>query len=166
MRIVRRPRSSCAVAVMVSLLVVLASFTTASAASPSPERQEHLVPWQVQGGVLATFDVHGEVFRVWPTNPEAIQQLFALWEGHSTATIPIGPLRRGPGRAAHNMPWSWHFDPARFALADFTIELCDATPSYVEENLDYFIRTVRSYCPWAAVLVDLRDFRNRGWHPR
>jgi hypothetical protein len=113
----------------------------------------------LRGGVLATFDVHGELFRVWVTNSEAIDQLYALQRGESTATIPIGRLLRGPGRAAHNAPWRWHFDPEQFALADFTIELCDATPSFVEENLKYFVRTVRAYCPWGAVLVDLRDFR-------
>jgi len=28
------------------------------------------------GGVLATFDVVGERFKVWVTNPETVQQLF------------------------------------------------------------------------------------------
>jgi hypothetical protein len=113
----------------------------------------------LRGGVVATFDVHGELFRVWVTNSEAIDQLFALQQGRSTASIPIGRLLRGPGRAAHNAPWRWHFDPEQFALADFTIELCDARPSYVQENLNYFVKTVRTYCPWEAILVDLRDLR-------
>jgi hypothetical protein len=113
----------------------------------------------LRGGVLATFDVHGEVFHAWVINAEAIDALFALREGNSTATIPIGRVRRGPGQAAYNAPWRWHFDPEQFAFADATIELCDAMPSFVDENLRYFSKTVRTYCPWGAVLVDVRDFR-------
>jgi hypothetical protein len=155
-----------------ALIVLITSFALAAAASALAGQHTAVAVKQsgavkppkpvnaraLRGGVLATFDVHGEVFRVWVTNPQTIDQLFALQQG-STAAIPIGRVLRGPGRAAHNAPWGWHFDPDRFGLADFTIELCDARPSYVEENLKYFVKTVGSYCPWGAVLVDLRDFR-------
>ena len=153
----------------VLLGIFLAGGLTVAAAAPVPESATAVVqagsgdkaafPGALRGGVLATFDVHGEVFRAWVTNSEAIEQLFALERGETTATIPIAPVRRGPGRAAHNRPWRWHFDPKQFALADFTIELCDATPSFVEANRRYFIKTVGSYCPWAAVLIELEDFR-------
>ncbi len=168
MRIPRRP-GSYAVLPLVAL-VASAVFATAASSSTreettfsishtAPKPQRPLNVRALRGGVLATFDVHGETFRVWTTNRQAIEQLFALARRESTATIPIGRLRAGPGRAAHNAPWSWHLDPEHFGLADFTIELCDARPSYVEENLFYFLVTVGSYCPWGAVLVDLRDFR-------
>ena len=169
MRIGRRPGSFGALV----LILLVSSCALAAAAFASVREQtagsttgagtvKPLKPVNaraLRGGVLATFEVHGELFRVWVTNSEAIDQLFALQEGRSTATIPIGRLLRSPGRAAQNAPWRWHFDPEQFALADFTIELCDATPSFVEENLKYFVKTVGTYCPWGAVLVDLRDFR-------
>jgi hypothetical protein len=64
--------------------------------------------------------------------------------------FPIGPLRAGDG--GFNAPWSWHFDPDEVRFAEAAIELCDGTPSYVEEHLaDY-----PSYCPWAAQVVAVR----------
>ena len=115
---------------------------------------------ELENGVLATFTVSGEVFKVWVTNPGTIQQLFDLAEGSAKATIPNGRIHRGPGWAAHNQPWSWHLDPEDLQMAEVTIEVCDARPSYVEENLDYFVNSVGRYCPWGAVLVNLEDFRD------
>ena len=169
MRIRSRPSSYGAfvfVLLVASSALAAAAFAsareqTASSATRAGTVKPTKVPnaQALRGGVLATFDVHGEVFRVWVTNSQAIDELFALQQGRSTATIPIGRLLRGPGRAAHNAPWRWHFHPEQFALAEFTIELCDARPSFVEENLKYFSKTVGTYCPWGAVLIDLRDFR-------
>jgi hypothetical protein len=113
----------------------------------------------LEGGVLATFDVLGEQFRVWVTNPATIQQLFDLQAGLSDASIPSGRLLTGPGQADHNAPWSWHLDPEEIEMAEFTIELCDSTPSYVEANLAEIIATVGYFCPWSAELVSIEDFR-------
>lgn len=114
------------------------------------------------GGALATFKVCADHqcdrFRLWTTNPTTVAQLVALWEGRSQATIPNGALRRGPGLAAYNKPWSWHIDPVDVAMAETTTEVCDAEPSYVEEHLQEFLHVGR-YCPWAAKLVALQDLR-------
>lgn len=114
---------------------------------------------ELSGGVLATFDVEGEVFRVWVTNAGTIAQLFDLGDGQSAANIPIGPLLAGPGRGDHNVPWSWHLDPAETTMAEVTIELCSGLPSFVEADLDAWLNDVGSYCPWSAELVGLQDFR-------
>lgn len=111
------------------------------------------------GGVLATFEAVGEEFRVWVTNPSTIDQLFALQAGQSNARIPNARLHRGQGRGNHNAPWSWHMDPQEIEMAEVTIELCDARPSFVEENLDYFVGVVGQYCPWSAELISLTDYR-------
>jgi hypothetical protein len=111
------------------------------------------------GGVLATFDVTGQQFKVWITNPETIGQVLALRDGTSMANIPNGTLREGPGEGAHNAPWNWHLDPEEIAMAEITIEICDGEPSYVEEHLEEFIATVGSYCPWSAQLVAVEDLR-------
>lgn len=110
------------------------------------------------GGVLATFDVVGEQFKVWVTNPETIQQILALQRGEVQG-FPIGAVLRGPGAANHNAPWSWHLDPAQTGITEASIELCDGTPSYLEEHLAEWIETVKSYCPWSARLVDVKDYR-------
>jgi hypothetical protein len=113
----------------------------------------------LRGGVVATFDVVGERFRVWVTNPQTIQQIFDLRDGTSQATIPNGRLLRGPGRRRHNAPWHWHLDPQEIEMAENAIELCDATPSFVESNRNEFIEQVGRYCPWSAQLVNVVDCR-------
>ena len=67
--------------------------------------------------------------------PEAQRQRFAS-----------GPIRAGNG--GHNLQWNWHF--ADVALVDATVELCDGRPSMVEANLDYWLDTVKSFCPWSS----------------
>jgi hypothetical protein len=96
-------------------------------------------PGALRGGALATFEVGGERFRVWTTNPQTIHDLHELQQGTSTANIPNACILRGPGRARHNAPYHWHLDPQDIAMADATIELCDGLPSYVEENVDEFV---------------------------
>ena len=113
------------------------------------------------GGALATFEVEGERFRAWTTNPQPIHDLRQRRQGTSTANIPNGRILRGAGRARHNAPYHWHLDPQDIAMAEATIELCDGLPSYVEENVDDFVENVGRYCPWAAQLVELRDFTDR-----
>jgi hypothetical protein len=115
----------------------------------------------LRGGVLATFEVEGERFRVWTTNPQTIHDLRDLQQGTSTANIPNGRILRGPGRARHNAPYHWHLDPQDIDMAEVAIELCDGLPSYVEENVDEFVERVGRYCPWTAKLVKLQDFTGR-----
>ncbi len=114
---------------------------------------------ELSGGVLATFDVQGEVFHVRVTNAGTIAQLLDLRDGLSVANIPIGPLLAGPGRGDHNSPWSWHLDPAETSMAELTIEVCSGLPSFVEADLDVWLNNVGSYCPWSAELAGLQDFR-------
>jgi hypothetical protein len=108
------------------------------------------------GGVLATFRVIDEEFKVWVTNEAAVQQLFALDAGTSQANIPVGQLAPGAGQADHNAPWSWHYQPESIEMGEAAIEGCDGLPAYVEENLDDFLMV--GYCPWSAELIDLQDF--------
>ena len=115
-------------------------------------------PDALRGGVLATFEVSGERFQVWVVNPQTIWDLYHLKRGLSTASIPNGRILRGPGRAAHNVPYGWHLDPRDISMADFTTEVCDARPSYVEENVGEFVDNVGHYCPWSARLVGLRNY--------
>jgi hypothetical protein len=111
------------------------------------------------GGIVATFDVEGETFRVWTNNVIAITDILALQAGVGRATIPNAPLERGPGRGDHNAPYSWHMDGSRLEMAELTIEVCSAVPSYVEANVDEWVEVVGQYCPWSAVLLDVEDYR-------
>jgi len=44
-------------------------------------------------------------------------------------------------------------------MADAAIVVCDATPSYVGANRDYFVETLGWQCSWSAQLVALADYR-------
>lgn len=113
------------------------------------------------GGVYATFLVTDEVFRAQITDGDAIQQAIDLWQGNSTASIPNGALICEP--ASFNCGYGWHLDPEDIEFADLTIEVCDGSPSFIEDNCDDF---VDRYCPWNAELIDLRDCRTEPTCPQ
>jgi parvulin-like peptidyl-prolyl isomerase len=52
------------------------------------------------------------------------------------------------GHGGHNQPWRWHFTD--LALVEVAIELCDGRPTLVEADLDYWLSTVRRFCPWGS----------------
>jgi hypothetical protein len=105
-------------------------------------------------GLWATFDVVGETFSSAITNAAGIQQAIDLWHGDSSASIPNGELRCDA--VPYNCSWSFHQDPKTIQFAEITTEVCDGKPSYVEDHCASF---GTNYCPWSAMLVDLRDCR-------
>lgn len=115
-----------------------------------------------QGGVLATFEVEGELFRTWITSPEAITALDSLETNGRPGFVPLAALQPGSGRGAHNAPWSWHLDPDVAFTPDpravSEVPGCDGRPSGVEEDLGAWLRRGQ-YCPDAATLVAIEDFR-------
>lgn len=115
-------------------------------------------PDDLEGGILATFEVSGEPFQVWVTDDAAIEQILAVRDGTSDANIPNGVLRHGPGIAKHNAPWSWHLDAEEIEMAEQAIEVCDGRPSLVEDLLEAYLDVGR-FCPWGAELVSVDDRR-------
>jgi hypothetical protein len=113
----------------------------------------------LKDGILVTFDVVGERFKVWITNPDTIKQVKDLRAGKSNANIPNGRVHRGSGEDNHNAPYSWHLDPQEIAMAEVAIEVCDARPSYVEAHIDEFVDTITRFCPWNTKLVNIEDLR-------
>ena len=111
----------------------------------------------LEGGILVTFDVVGEEYSIFITNEETIADVLAVKNGQSQATIPSGLIV--DGAVSYNEPWSWHIDSEDIHMAELTIELCDGTPSQVEENLDYWLDTVKRFCPWSAEIVEITDYR-------
>lgn len=60
-----------------------------------------------------------------------------------------GPIAHGTGD--NNVHYSWHFVPSAWALADFSIELCDGRPlEDVEADTAYWIGNVGQFCPWSS----------------
>jgi len=132
-----------------ALFVIFSALHSPNCSSPASS--------DLEGGILATFDVQRERYKIFITNEETIAQVYSLRDGESGANIPSGKLLRG--KVSYNQPWSWHIDSEDIVMAEFTIELCDGLPSHIEENLDYWVNTVGRFCPWSATLVSIKDYR-------
>ncbi len=145
------------------VFIVLAAMVLSACANmppmPTPAASPEPTVNPLGGGILATFRVVDEEFSVWVTNPATIQQILDLRDGKSEDSIPNGVIRRGAGEGDANAPYGWHLGPEQIEMAAFTIEVCDAEPSYVEANIDEFVDVVGRYCPWSAELVDVVDYR-------
>lgn len=59
-----------------------------------------------------------------------------------------GPIERG--QEDYNDNWSWHFAENQWDLVSISAEVCDGRPSFVEEELDYWVDQVGRYCPWSS----------------
>lgn len=55
------------------------------------------------------------------------------------------------GNEGYNANWSWHFVENQWSLAKVSSEVCDGRPSFVEEDLDYWVDQVGTFCPGAHV---------------
>ena len=95
-------------------------------------------------------DVLGERFTMLVTDQQAIQDALDNINGLNNMH-PIGVLDFGDG--GFNQPWGWHYKPETVAMTAFSTEVCDAEPHFVQENLGYWVNTVKYYCPWAAKII-------------
>jgi hypothetical protein len=103
-----------------------------------------------EGGARFEVEVSGERFTVHVETPSQIASLEARLTSGEEGVIN-GEIRSGNG--GFNAPWRWHMLPSTVHTADASIELCDGRPSLVEEDLDYWLGTVKRYCPWGAKVV-------------
>jgi len=105
-------------------------------------------------GSVFVVQVRSESFRVQVTNPSTLTAMRARMQT-GTIGVLIGSLAAGDGGV--NAPYGWHLEPETVAVADVAVEVCDGRPNDVQQNLTYWIGTVRSYCPWAArVMSEVR----------
>ena len=104
-------------------------------------------------GATYVVQVGSEQFAVRVTDQATAAKLDARMQSGKEGVI-LGRVATGNG--GFNAPWSWHLVPSSVTVADFAIELCDGTPSYVEAHRDEWISSVRDYCPWSAKVVAVR----------
>ncbi|WP_225097815.1 calmodulin-binding protein [Streptomyces sp. CoH27] len=106
----------------------------------------------------AYFVVEGapkERFTIELTDPAQIQHARELLSGE-TRDEPhvLGRIVKRP--APYNPPWSYHLNPDTIRFFDVAIEVCDASPQYVEDHLDEaggaFLPGL-VWCPWTSRLV-------------
>ncbi|MEE9217912.1 MAG: PQQ-dependent sugar dehydrogenase [Acidobacteriota bacterium] len=108
------------------------------------------------GGALITFSVVNETLSVWITDDTFIDRALQLLDAGETQVPLFQALVDGPDC---DPQWSWHVDPQQVSFADFTIEVCDGLPSDIEQNKEYWLETVGSYCPWSGVVMAVDDRR-------
>jgi hypothetical protein len=101
---------------------------------------------------LFRVDVSGESFHVSVVDEAVIAEAERRIQEEDGVAIVIGTLARGDG--GFNQPWSWHMLPMTVQVADFSIEVCDGRPSMVEAEVDYWVDTVKQFCPWGGRLVE------------
>lgn len=107
-----------------------------------------------ENGRLFVVRVADERFVIKLLTQEQIEVAEAILEGMIPQKIVIGTLADGNGGFNHDplsgRSWSWHLVPETVSFADVAIELCDGKPSDIEENKQYWIETVRQFCPWGS----------------
>ena len=118
----------------------------APAATPTPTAAP-----EVQEGVVVTFLVADEEYKIRLTDPADIEIARQLLAGEEAPSIPNGVVVRG--EADVNEGYSWHIDPETLEFADVTVEVCDGRPSDVEQNLI----TSDRYCPWGATVIAIEE---------
>lgn len=62
-----------------------------------------------------------------------------------------GNLARGS--AGYNDPWSWHFESSDWDLVEISAEVCDGRPQMVEDDLEYWLNDVGTFCPWSSRIL-------------
>ena len=146
----------CAPATSTLRLVLLGLLMAASAvgcANPDPDPDP-----AVADGYLFGFTGNPDFDFVAVTSDSLVVALLevqlALPEDERRMHIN-GPIGRGDGE--HNLEWDWHFLPGQWALVEISIELCDGTPDFVNDNIAYFIDTVGRFCPWGAHVLKKLD---------
>lgn len=92
-------------------------------------------------------EVIGEAFVVEVVTTAQLEQMEARLASGSEGVVS-GELAAGDD--GYNQPWSWHMVPATVHTADVAIEVCDGRPSMVEDDLEYWLGTVKQFCPWQA----------------
>lgn len=63
-----------------------------------------------------------------------------------------GPIAHGDG--GHNDGYPWHFVEGEWQLTQVAVEVCDGHPTYVSQNVDYFVEEVGRYCPWSSRVLE------------
>ena len=97
---------------------------------------------------IAVIRVGDETFRI-RLDTAALQAAARAALLGGSASIPNGRIVRGTDV---NAGWSWHLTDVAFA--EVTIELCDGSPSMVEEALRARAEFGGGrFCPWSARVV-------------
>lgn len=105
----------------------------------------------ISAGGTFIMRVGTEQFRVRIDNALLASKARRMMTGLEQHQIVVGQLDRGDG--GFNTGYKWHMKPSTISFADVTIELCDGRPSDIESDVDYWVDTVKQYCPWGGRFI-------------
>jgi hypothetical protein len=110
------------------------------------------------GGAFVTIENAGEAserFTAWITDATFIEEAKRLLRDgeQRVPTFKVLDHTDCDGR------WSFHLDAARASWNDFTIEVCDAVPSYIHHHKTDWLASNVGWCPWSARVVEVEDRR-------
>jgi hypothetical protein len=146
---------------VVVLVVVLAACappaggpdaSASASAEPTASADSSASSGEPAAGVVVTFRVGDEEYRILLTDPADIEIARQLLAGEEAPRIPNGRIVRGDDGGV-NTGYSWHIDPESVEFADFTIEVCDGVPSFVEDGT----LTGDQFCPWSAEVIAIEE---------
>jgi len=106
-------------------------------------------------GALFRVDVGSESFTISILDEALAVEADRRIQEDDGAALVVGTLARGDG--GFNMPWSWHIVPNTVQISEAAAEVCDGAPSMVEADLDYWVDTVKQFCPWSGRLVERKQ---------
>lgn len=90
------------------------------------------------------------------TDTAKIQQARRIVTGVQTdAASVMGTIIKAP--APYNSRWSYHLDPASISFFHCAIEVCDASPQYVEDHLSEVCGALLpgcTWCPWSSRVAE------------
>ncbi|HUP16836.1 MAG TPA: hypothetical protein VM848_12400 [Acidimicrobiia bacterium] len=98
--------------------------------------------------ILVTFETPSGSFIARIVDAVSIDRAREALDEGGSAGIPNGRILEGDG--AVNTGHNWHLEDVE--LVDVTIEACDGTADFVDENLDVYL-DLGNYCHWSAVVV-------------
>ena len=124
------------------LLAVLVTLSACDSNSMDPDPEPTASTYTIQ--------VIDETFRVQINDSTMAAEAERMLSTGDIRNID-GPLRAGNGD--FNAPYPWHLDPDSITFSDATIEVCDGRPSMIEDDLEYWLNSVKAYCPWGVKVI-------------
>ena len=109
---------------------------------------------RVQGAEI-TITITGETFTFWSEDDAFIDEAIDHRDNDTTRVAFFDRVIEG---ADCDDQWGFHVDD-EMEWADLAIELCDGRPSDVDADLDYWIGSVVSWCPWGPDVTTVDDRR-------
>ena len=93
---------------------------------------------------------HNETFVAATADPEVIDNVESqLTKPKDERNLHInGAIARG--ERDYNPGYPWHFVEGEWNLAEVSVEVCDGRPSFVTDDLDYWVDDVGRFCPWSS----------------